>query len=700
MTISKLQHAVKNNDASAYADYAKAVDEQAKNLYTLRGLFEFKPGQSVPLDEVEPAGEIVKRFCTGAMSHGSISKEAHECVAIAMNRLGAMSNTGEGGEDPARYIAEPNGDSKNCAIKQVASGRFGVTADYLAHARQLQIKIAQGAKPGEGGQLPGHKVTAEIAALRYSTPGVTLISPPPHHDIYSIEDLAQLIYDLKCSNPGVKVSVKLVAEVGVGTIAAGVAKGNADEVLISGHDGGTGASPLSSIKHAGCPWELGLAETQQVLVMNNLRQCITVQVDGQLKTGRDVVIAALLGAERFGFGTAALVTLGCTLLRKCHEGACAFGIATQDAELRARFAGKPEYLQRFMLFVAEDVRRIMAQLGFRKFQDMIGRREYLGVNKAIVHFKAKGLDLSSILQQTDNVEGKAVCQCSSQPVKIDDHIDWKILDKIAPAIDKQQKIRIEMPIRNTDRTAGAILSNHIVKKFGPKGLPDGTVEIVFNGSAGQSFGAFLVPGVTLKLNGESNDYLGKSLSGGRIIVRTPDGSHFAAHENIIAGNTLLYGATSGEIYINGMAGERFAVRNSGAVAVVEGLGDHGCEYMTSGTVVVLGATGCNFAAGMSGGTAYVLDEIQLFDTLCNLDMVELESVWKQNDKTLLKDLIARHLELTESEQARRILDAWPDMVGKFVKVVPIDYRKAMEKIRAAEHRDTETTPATEEVFNG
>ncbi len=699
-TVSRLQHAVKFDDASAYADYARAVNEQSRQLCTLRGLFEFVLGKAVPIDEVEPAEQIVKRFCTGAMSHGSISREAHECMAIAMNRLGAMSNTGEGGEDPSRYTPEPNGDSKNCAIKQVASARFGVTADYLAHAKELQIKIAQGAKPGEGGQLPGHKVTGEIAKMRYSTPGVTLISPPPHHDIYSIEDLAQLIYDLKSSNPGVKVSVKLVAEVGVGTIAAGVAKGNADEVLISGHDGGTGASPLSSIKHAGCPWELGLAETQQVLVMNGLRDRIRVQADGQLKTGRDVVVAALLGAEQFGFGTAALVTLGCTLLRKCHEGACAFGIATQDPELRARFAGKPEYLERFMCFVAEEVRRIMAQLGFRKFTDMIGRVEHLGVHKAIEHWKASGLDFSAVFHQMETSDGRSICLSSQQPVKIDDHIDWQILEKVKPAIEKKKNVTIEMPIRNTNRTVGAILSNHIVKKYGAQGLPDDTIEIAFQGSAGQSFGAFLVPGITLKLIGESNDYLGKGLSGGRIIVKTPEKSSFMAHENIIVGNTLLYGATSGEVFINGVAGERFAVRNSGAVAVVEGVGDHCCEYMTGGMVVVLGQTGCNFAAGMSGGIAYVLDEMQLFDTLCNLDMVELESVWKEDDKKLLKDLIVRHLELTGSMQAERILEAWPDMVGKFVKVVPIDYRKALEKMRAAEQRDTETTPATEEVFYG
>jgi glutamate synthase (NADPH/NADH) large chain len=699
-TVSRLQHAVKFEDANAYADYARAVNEQSRYLCTLRGLFEFVPGEAVPIDEVEPASEIIKRFCTGAMSHGSISKEAHECMAIAMNRLGAMSNTGEGGEDPARYLPQSNGDSKNCAIKQVASARFGVTANYLAHAKELQIKIAQGAKPGEGGQLPGHKVTEEIARLRYSTPGVTLISPPPHHDIYSIEDLAQLIYDLKCSNPGVKVSVKLVAEVGVGTIAAGVAKGNADEVLISGHDGGTGASPLSAIKHAGCPWELGLAETQQVLVMNGLRDRIRVQTDGQLRTGRDVVVAALLGAEQFGFGTAALVTLGCTLLRKCHEGACAFGIATQDPQLRARFAGRPEYIQRFMYFVAEEVRQIMAQLGFRKFEQMIGRIEHLAVHKAIGHWKARGLDFSAIFQQPDVSDGRAIRMSSQQPVKINDHIDWQILEKAKPALDNKKHISIEMPIRNTNRTVGAILSNRIVTKYGPQGLPDGTIEIVFHGSAGQSFGVFLVPGVTLKLIGESNDYLGKSLSGGRIIVTTPENSHFAAHENIIVGNTLLYGATSGEVFINGVAGERFAVRNSGAVTVVEGVGDHCCEYMTGGTVVVLGQTGCNFAAGMSGGIAYVLDEMQLFDTLCNLDLVELESVWKEDDKRLLRELIERHLKLTGSAQAQRILEAWPDMVGKFVKVVPIDYRRALEKMRAAEQRDTETTPATEEVFYG
>jgi len=612
-TISRLQHAVKNSDAAAYNDYANAVNDQARDLCTLRGLFDFVPAEPVDISDVEPADEIVKMFCTGAMSHGSISREAHECLAVAMNRIGAMSNTGEGGEDASRYIPDSNGDSRNCAIKQVASGRFGVTMNYLAHARQLQIKIAQGAKPGEGGQLPAHKVTEEIAALRHSTPGVTLISPPPHHDIYSIEDLAQLIYDLKCSNPGVTVSVKLVAEVGVGTIGAGVAKGGADEVLISGHDGGTGASPLSSIKHTGCPWELGLAETQQVLVGNGLRGRISVQVDGQIKTGR---------VDR------------------------------------------------------------------------------LRTTKAIEHFKAKGLDFSAVFLQPDASDGRAIKQTQAQPDKLADHLDWTIIEKAKPAIEEKRRTVVEMPVCNINRTVGTVLSNRIVKKYGAEGLPDGTLEIVLRGSAGQSFGAFLAPGVTLRLIGESNDYLGKGLCGGRIVVQTPKESPFMAHENIIAGNTLLYGATSGEVFINGMAGERFCVRNSGAKAVVEGVGDHGCEYMTGGLVMVPGKTGCNFAAGMSGGIAYVLDEMQLFDTLCNLDMVELETVWRQGDKDLLKDLIAAHLNWTGSERAKDILDAWPDMVGKFVKIVPIDYRIALEKMRAAEQRDTETTPATEEVFYG
>ncbi|MGB2819706.1 MAG: glutamate synthase large subunit, partial [Phycisphaerae bacterium] len=643
VTVTRLQHAVVHNDAEAYAEYATAVNAQHRALYTLRGLFELVPAaEPVDLAEVEPAGEIVKRFCTGAMSHGSISKEAHETMAVAMNRLGAMSNTGEGGEDPARYAREPNGDSRNSAIKQVASARFGVTATYVANARELQIKMAQGAKPGEGGQLPGYKVTEEIARLRHSTPGVTLISPPPHHDIYSIEDLAQLIYDLKCANPGVKVSVKLVSEVGVGTIAAGVAKAAADEVLISGHDGGTGASPWSSIKHAGCPWELGLSETQQVLMMNGLRDRIRVQVDGQLRTGRDVVIGALLGADQFGFGTASLVALGCVLMRKCHLGTCPVGIATQDPKLRKRFAGKPEYLQRFMMFVAEDVRRIMARLGFREFQDMIGRADLLDRRKAVDHWKARGLDFEAVFAEPLNPHGCAARLARPRTTRHDDHIDWKIIRQAAAAIEDKTPTTLEMPIRNVDRAAGATLSNRIVNLHGPDGLPDGTLEVTMKGSAGQSFGAFLVPGVTLRLIGDANDYLGKSLCGGRIVVQTPPESPFEPHRNVIAGNVVLYGATSGEAFLNGVVGERFCVRNSGAVAVVEGVGDHGCEYMTGGTVVILGETGRNFAAGMSGGIAYVLDEVQLFDTRCNLDLVDLEYVWQQADRQRLHQLISQH----------------------------------------------------------
>jgi len=699
-SVPYLQRAVRANDAEMYERYAECINNQARELCTLRGLFDFVPGQAVPIDEVEPACQIVRRFYTGAMSHGSISKEAHETMAVAMNRLGAMSNTGEGGEDPARYRPDGNGDSRNCGIKQVASARFGVTIEYLSHAKMLQIKMAQGAKPGEGGQLPGHKVTEEIAALRHSTPGVTLISPPPHHDIYSIEDLAQLIYDLKCSNPPAQVSVKLVAEVGVGTVAAGVAKGNADEVLISGHDGGTGASPLSSIQHAGVPWELGLAETQQVLVRNGLRDRILVQVDGQMKTGRDVVIGAMLGAERFGFGTAALVSLGCVLVRKCHHGACPVGIATQDPRLRKRFAGKPEHLQRFMLFVAEEVRRIMARLGFRKFDEMVGRVDRLQRNEAIKHWKSKGLDFSAVFRRPDTSGGKAVRCVRPQSDTLGGHPDWKILEQVSGALEEKTPVRIEMPVHNVDRTIGAILSNRIVLAHGPEGLPDGTIEVALSGSAGQSFGAFLAPGVTLRLIGDANDYVGKGLSGGRIVVQTPAGSPFSPHENIIIGNTVLYGATSGELYVNGLAGERFAVRNSGATAVVEGLGDHGCEYMTGGLVVVLGVTGRNFAAGMTGGLAYVLDEMQLFDTLCNLTMVDLEPVWQKADAERLRGLIERHHHWTGSARAKEILDNWRDMVGRFVKVIPIDYRKALARMRDHEDRQTEFTPATEEVYHG
>lgn len=697
-TIARLQHAVMHQDRQAFAEYSQAINNQSRELCTLRGLFEFVPGTPVPLDEVEPVSEIVKRFYTGAMSHGSISKEAHETLAIAMNRLGAMANTGEGGEDPARYLPSKNGDSANCGIKQVASARFGVTIEYLANAKILQIKMAQGAKPGEGGQLPGHKVTEEIAKLRHSTPGVSLISPPPHHDIYSIEDLAQLIYDLKCANPECEVSVKLVSEVGVGTVAAGVAKGNADEVLISGHDGGTGASPWSSIKYAGTPWEIGLAETQQTLVLNGLRDRIRVQADGQMKTGRDVVIAALLGAERFGFGTSALVALGCLLMRKCHLGTCPVGIATQNPELRKRFGGKPDFVVRFLTYLAEEIRQIMAELGFRRMEEMIGRVDRLNCRKAIEHWKATGLDLSAILAPPNRSNGCALQCVRKQTNTHKENLDWEILKKIEPCLETGQPMRLEMSIRNVHRTVGATLSNRIVKRFGSKGLRDNSLDITLRGSAGQSFGAFLAPGVTLRLIGESNDYVGKGLSGGRIVVVTPPGASFDPQDNVIIGNTVLYGATTGELFANGLAGERFAVRNSGAVAVVEGVGDHGCEYMTGGTVVVLGRTGRNFAAGMSGGVAYVLDEHQLFDTLCNLDMVELESIWQEEDARVLHDLISRHHKWTGSQQSQRILDNWHEMAGKFVKVMPIDYRKALERLRERDHVKGDQTLATEEVF--
>ncbi len=700
MAIALVQEAVRQGNFDKFRQYTRLIDDQARKLYTLRGLFEFVPGEEIPLEEVEPTSEIVKRFCTGAMSHGSISKEAHEAMAIAMNRIGAMSNTGEGGEDPYRYEPRKDGDSLNSAIKQIASGRFGVTTHYLSEAKMLQIKMAQGAKPGEGGQLPGHKVTDEIARLRFSTPGVTLISPPPHHDIYSIEDLAQLIYDLKCSNPGVKVSVKLVSEVGVGTIAAGVAKGNSDEVLISGFDGGTGASPLSSIKHAGLPWELGLAETQQTLVLNGLRDRIRVQTDGQIRTGRDVVIGALLGAENFGFGTGALIALGCIMMRKCHLGTCPVGIATQMGELRCRFKGKPEHLVNFMMFIAEEVRMHMAKLGFRNFDDMIGRMDRLKMRDAVEHWKARGLDFSRILTQPDASDGRAIRCVRQQDNPLEDNLDWTLIEKAKAAIEKKEKTVVEMPVKNVHRTVGAILSNRIVKKHGPKGLPNGTLEIRLSGSAGQSFGAYLVPGVTLHLKGDTNDYLGKGLSGGRIIVQKPESATFEAHENIIVGNTLLYGATSGEVYLNGLAGERFAVRNSGARAVVEGVGDHGCEYMTGGLVVVLGQTGRNFAAGMSGGIAYVYDEFQLFDTLCNLDMVDLETVWLEDDKKVLRSMIENHLKYTGSKRAQLLLDNWEETVGRFVKVMPIDYRRALERLKEREMRETEYSPATEEVFRG
>ncbi len=698
-TLSLLQHAVRTDDYSKYEEFAALVNDQARSLLTLRGLFRFVPGDPIPLDDVEPAAEIVKRFCTGAMSHGSISKEVHESLAAGMNSIGAMNNTGEGGEDPARYEEREDGVDLNSAIKQVASARFGVTINYLAHAKELQIKMAQGAKPGEGGQLPGYKVTDEIAGLRHSTPGVTLISPPPHHDIYSIEDLAQLIYDLKCSNPGVKVSVKLVSEVGVGTIAAGVAKGNADEVLISGHDGGTGASPLSSIKHTGGPWELGLAETQQTLVLNGLRDRIRVQTDGTLKTGRDVAIAALLGAEQFGFGTAALVTQGCIMMRKCHKGTCPVGVATQNPELRKKFTGKPEHIANYMRFVAEDLRRIMAALGYRNVDDMVGQVQRLETDDAIEFWKGRNIDLSAIFQKPDTSLGQEIRRVRDQSNSLSTHLDWEIIKQLGDGIDNGEPVRLELPIRNVDRTIGTILSNHITKRHGAAGLADDSIRLDFSGSAGQSFGAFLAKGVTLTLTGDANDYLGKGLSGGRIIVKTPTNSPFIPHENIIVGNTLLYGATSGEVFINGLAGERFCVRNSGATAVVEGVGDHGCEYMTNGLVVIIGQTGRNFAAGMSGGVAYVLDEHQLFDTCCNLDMVDLETVWQTEDTDVLGDLLKKHYELTDSQRARYILSNWRNMIGRFVKVMPIDYRAALQRIKEQEMRQSDMTPATEEVFS-
>ena len=653
----------------------------------MRGLMEFKPNRPpVPIEEVESVESIVKRFKTGAMSYGSISKEAHETLAIAMNRIGGKSNTGEGGEDPDRYIPMENGDSKNSAIKQVASGRFGVTSEYLVNARELQIKMAQGAKPGEGGQLPGSKVYPWIAKTRHSTPGVGLISPPPHHDIYSIEDLAQLIYDLKNSNRNARVSVKLVAEVGVGTIAAGVAKAHADVVLISGHDGGTGASPQTSIKHAGAPWELGLAETHQVLVMNNLRSRIAVETDGQLKTGRDVVVAALLGAEEFGFATAPLVTLGCIVMRVCHLNTCPVGVATQDPALRARFMGSPDTVVNFMRFIAQEVREIMAELGFRTIPEMVGHTEVLEKRRAIEHWKAQGLDFSSIFYQPEvGADVGRYCQIP-QDHELEKTLDLTtLLDLCKPAIEEGKPVRISLPIKNTNRTVGTITGSELTRKRGAKGLPDDTIKIKFNGSAGQSFGAFMPPGMTLELEGDSNDYVGKGLSGGKIIVYPPKAATFDPAENILIGNVALYGATSGEAYFNGVAGERFCVRNSGALAVVEGVGDHGCEYMTGGRAIILGKTGRNFAAGMSGGVAYVLDVAGDFATRCNKEMVSLLKLEDASEIELVKNLIHNHASLTGSKRAADVLLNWDESVTKFVRVMPNDYARVLEsqaKMRA------------------
>jgi glutamate synthase domain-containing protein 2/glutamate synthase domain-containing protein 1/glutamate synthase domain-containing protein 3 len=685
-TISKLQHAVEQKSFENYQQFAGHVNNQNRQLATLRGLMEFKwAAKPIPIDEVEPAASIVRRFATGAMSFGSISKEAHETLAIAMNRIGARSNTGEGGEDEARYVPDANGDSRRSSIKQVASGRFGVTTNYLVNADELQIKIAQGAKPGEGGQLPGHKVDEVIARVRHSIPGVGLISPPPHHDIYSIEDLAQLIYDLKNANPRARISVKLVAEVGVGTVAAGVAKAHADVVLISGDTGGTGASPLTSIKHAGSPWELGLAETQQVLVMNDLRSRIIVQTDGKLQTGRDVAIAALLGAEEFGFSTMPLIAMGCIMMRKCHLNTCPVGIATQDPKLRAKFHGTPEAVINYFFFVAEELRQIMAKLGFRKVDDMVGRVDRLEMRKAVDHWKARGIDLSSILYNPP-APSRVGRRCTiAQDHGLSEALDYKLIDTAREAIDNGTAVEFRLPIRNTHRTVGAMLSGEIARKYGSAGLPDDTIRFHFTGSAGQSFGAFLAKGVTLTLEGDANDYVGKGLSGGRLIVYPPRSSAFVPEDNILVGNVVLYGATSGEAFFNGMAGERFAVRNSGATAVIEGVGDHGCEYMTKGLVVVLGRTGKNFAAGMSGGIAFVLDETGEFSSrLCNRASVDLEPMTDPRDVDLIRGLIERHAEYTESPRARWILENWYAMLPRFVKVFPHELKRVLGVPRAAD----------------
>jgi glutamate synthase (NADPH/NADH) large chain len=689
-TVHKLQHATRTGRYDIFKQYTRAVDDQAARLATLRGLFRLRSAEEigrspVPLEEVEPVSSIVRRFSTGAMSYGSISAEAHETLAIAMNRIGGRSNTGEGGEDASRYVPDPNGDLRRSAIKQVASGRFGVTSEYLVNADDLQIKMAQGAKPGEGGQLPGHKVYPWIAKTRYSTPGVGLISPPPHHDIYSIEDLAQLIYDLKNSNDRARVHVKLVAEVGVGTVAAGVSKAHADVVLISGHDGGTGASPLNSLKHAGAPWELGLAETQQTLMLNRLRDRIVVQVDGQLKTGRDVIVAALLGAEEYGFATAPLVVSGCIMMRVCHLDTCPVGIATQNPELRKRFSGRPEFVVNFFEYLAEEVRELLASLGFRSLEDVIGHPEYLDVTPAVDHWKAHGLDLSPILAPPAGDQSEARHRVRAQDHGLEKALDRTLIEQCRPALDDAVPVRLSSPVRNGNRTVGTLLGAEVSRRYGGEGLPDGTIDISFTGSAGQSFGAFLPRGITLRLEGDANDYLGKGLSGGRLVVRPsrsgPPG--FVAEEQIIAGNVILYGATAGEALIRGVVGERFCVRNSGAVAVVEGVGDHGCEYMTGGRVVVLGSTGRNFGAGMSGGIAYIWDPDGTFPAQLNPEMVDLEDC-DEEDLSWLGETLARHLEETGSDVASRILDGWPRSLLQFVKVMPRDYKRVLEAMRAAE----------------
>jgi glutamate synthase (NADPH) large chain len=683
-SIHALQKSVRTGSYAVFKEYAKLINEQSEHLCTLRGLLEFKAGTPIPLEEVESAESIMKRFKTGAMSYGSISKEAHETLAIAMNRIGGKSNTGEGGEDPARYVLMPNGDSKNSAIKQVASGRFGVTSEYLVNARELQIKMAQGAKPGEGGQLPGAKVYPWIAKTRLTTAGVGLISPPPHHDIYSIEDLAELIHDLKNGNRHARISVKLVAEVGVGTVAAGVAKAHADVVLISGYDGGTGASPQTSITHAGLPWELGLAETHQTLVLNNLRSRIAVETDGQLKTGRDVMMAALLGAEEFGFATAPLVATGCIMMRVCHLNTCPAGVATQDPRLRERFAGRPEHVINFMKFVAEDLRELMAQQGFRTIEEMIGRVDRLEARKAVNHWKAKGLDFSNILYQPDvGPEVGRFCQMP-QDHGLDKSIDLTtLLELCQPAIQRGEKVVAEMPICNVNRVVGTITGGEVTKKWGAAGLPEDTIQVRFKGSAGQSFGAFMPKGMTFLIEGDANDYVGKGLSGGKIIVFPPKNATFVPEDNIIIGNVAFYGATSGEAYIRGMAGERFCVRNSGVNTVVESVGDHGCEYMTGGRVVVLGPAGRNFAAGMSGGIAYVLDEKGDFPSRVNTQMVGIEKIETAAESAEVRAMVEKHFAYTHSSRARQVLDAWEQMVPRFVKIMPKDYKRILSCIARA-----------------
>jgi glutamate synthase (ferredoxin) len=688
LTIAQLQHATRSGDYAAFKEYSKLIDDQSEGLCTLRGLMEFKPNHRHPLsvDEVEPVESIVRRFKTGAMSYGSISQETHEALAIAMNRLGAKSNTGEGGEDPARFELLPNGDSLKSAIKQVASGRFGVTSEYLVSAREIQIKMAQGAKPGEGGQLPGHKVYPWIAKVRHSTPGVGLISPPPHHDIYSIEDLAELIHDLKNANPDARISVKLVSEVGVGTIAAGVAKAHADVILISGHDGGTGASPLSSIKHAGLPWELGIAETNQTLLLNDLRSRVAIEVDGQMKTGRDVVIGALLGAEEFGFSTAPLVTLGCVMMRVCDKNTCPVGVATQDPVLRKRFSGDPQYVVNFMTFVAREVREYMAQLGFRTFDEMVGHSERIEMRRAIDHWKAHNLDFSRILFQPQIPKTTLrTCQIGQQH-NLERSLDTTTLIPLCmPALEDGLRVRAELAIRNVNRVVGTSLGSEVTRRYGAAGLPEDTIDLHFRGSAGQSFGAFIPKGLTLTLEGDANDYLGKGLSGGKIVLYPDRESKFVAEENIVTGNVALYGATSGEAYIRGIAGERFGVRNSGATAVVEGVGDHGCEYMTGGRVVIIGKTGRNFAAGMSGGVAYILDESGEggaagggFERVCNKEMVQLFPLSDPDETAAIRRLLERHVEYTASTRVQALLDDWQTTVSRFIRVVPNDYRRVID----------------------